>query len=179
MLFNLARLLAMRPGASEAHDYWNRLAVMGERLPATIRAFVCQEQNAMPAASCLRHTSQDIERSPWTWPLPRAGLERLSPEAERHVLQGWRAIPFDWFKDKLHGHIYRRPDGAGEVLEIDQFVQMQVLRGEPLGSVRALSAYCGQPLRQRTLSNGVVWSCADWAALALGDQVRELWWVAR
>jgi hypothetical protein len=65
----------------------------------------------MPAASCLGHTSQDIERSPWTWPLPRAGLERLSPEAERHVLQGWRATPFDWFKDN------RRPDGTGEVLE--------------------------------------------------------------
>jgi tetratricopeptide (TPR) repeat protein len=179
LLFNLARLLAVRSGAREADDYWNRLAVMGERLPATIRVFVCQEQSAMPAASCLGRTSQDIERSPWTWPLPRAGLERLSPEAERTTLQGWQATPFDWFKDKLHGHIYRRPDGVGEVLEIDQFVQMQVLRGESLGSVRALAAYCGQPLRQRTLSNGMVWSCADWAALALGDQVRELWWVAR
>jgi hypothetical protein len=109
----------------------------------------------------------------------RRSLERLSSQARQNRLQGWQAIPFDWYKDKLHGSIYRHPEGGAEVLELDRFVQMQVLRGERLGRVGDLAAYCARPVRQRPLVQGVVWSCNDWAALALGDTVKEVWWVAK
>jgi len=58
-------------------------------------------------------------------------------------------------------------------------MQMQVLKGDNLGTVHKLSSYCGQPLRQRTLARGVLWSCGDWAALALDGKVREVWRVLR
>jgi hypothetical protein len=71
-------------------------------------------------------------------------------------LQGWQAIPFDGYKDKLQGSFYRHPEGEAEVLELDHFVQMQVLRGERLGRVGELAAYCARPLRQRPLVQGIV-----------------------
>jgi Putative Zn-dependent protease, contains TPR repeats len=183
--FNLARLLAVRPRPSEARSHWNHLAAMSAQLPTPIRTLVCQEQSAVPPPSCLGSSPKSTQPLPWRWPLPRAGLERLSPEAIQNTLQGWQAIPFDWFKDKLHGHIYRRPDGGAAVLELDQFVQMQVLRGGPLGRVQDLAAYCAQPLQGATptttptVPRRVVRSCEDWAALTLGEQVQEVWWVAR
>jgi hypothetical protein len=54
----------------------------------------------------------------------KSGFEHLSAQARQTLLQGWEAISFDWYKDKLHGSIYRRPEGGAEVLELDHFVQM-------------------------------------------------------
>ncbi|MGH8535814.1 MAG: tetratricopeptide repeat protein [Gammaproteobacteria bacterium] len=179
LVFNLARLLSLRPRTAEARSHWNRLAGVNTLLPASIQAIVCQEQSVRPATACLQAASKSIQAAPWKWPLAENGFERLSPDGTEHSLRGWQTIAFDWFKDKLHGHIYRRPDGLAEVLELDQFVQMQVMRGERLGRVRDLRAHCAQRLKPRDLSQGVVWSCDDWAALISGDQIRELWWVAK
>ncbi|MFH0342935.1 MAG: tetratricopeptide repeat protein [Chromatiales bacterium] len=178
LVFNLARLLAVRPRAAEARSHWNRLAGLNTLLPASIQAIVCQEQSVRPAASCQRSSTKSVRPSLWRWPLSLTGFDGRSPEAMQSTLRGWQAIDFDWVKDRMHGHIYRRPDGLAEVLELDQFVQMQVLRGDGLGRVRDLGAHCAQRLKPRELSQGVVWSCDDWAALTSGGEVQELWWVA-
>ena len=177
--YNLARLLSVGSPPSAASGHWNSLAGMNTLLPAPIQMIVCQEQSVEPAPSCQRSSTKSVQRSPWRWPLPLTGFEGHSPEAMQTTLRGWQAIDFDWVKDKLHGHIYRRPDGLAEVLELDQFVQMQVLRGEGLGRARDLGAHCAQRLKPRELSQGVVWSCDDWAALSSGDEVQEVWWVAK
>jgi tetratricopeptide (TPR) repeat protein len=177
--FNLARLLSVRSRPTEARGYWNRLAETVGELPAPIQALVCQEQSVLPLQSCSRSSAKPAQPLPWKWPVSVTGFERLSPQAKQNSLQGWQAIPFDWYKDKLHGSIYRHPEGGAEVLELDHFVQMQVLRGERLGRVGDLAAYCAQPVRQRPLVRGEVWSCDHWAALTLGDTVKEVWWVAK
>jgi hypothetical protein len=109
----------------------------------------------------------------------KSGFEHLSAQARQTLLQGWEAIFFDWYKDKRHGSIYRHPEGGAEVLEPDHFVQMQVLQGERLGQVGELAVYCARPVRQRPLVQGIVWSGDHWAALALGDTIKEVWWVAK
>ena len=179
VVYNLARLLSVGSPPDAASRHWNSLAAKSALLPAPIQMIVCQEQSVEPAASCLRSSAKSVQPLPWRWPLPLAGFEGLSPEAMRSTLRGWQAIGFDWFKGKLHGHIYRRPDGAAEVLELDQFVQMQVLRGERLARAADLEAYCRQPVRPRPLPQGTLWSCDDWAALTSGDEVQEVWWVAK
>jgi len=88
-------------------------------------------------------------------------------------LNQWKKIPFDWYREKLHGHIYQRPDA--EVLERDDFMQMQVLKGGDLGTVKNLSDYCAHPLRQRQLARGILWTCGEWAALVFEDKVQEVW----
>jgi tetratricopeptide (TPR) repeat protein len=179
LLFNLARLLEVRSQPAEAQGYWNRLAQVAEALPAPIRDIVCRQQSALSPQSCLRTPAKSVRSVPWKWPLPVSGFERLSARSPEALLAGWRSMSFDWIRAKLHGQIYRSPEGGAEVLALDEFVQMQVLRGGPLGLVGGLSGYCGEPLRQRTLAQGEVWSCDDWAALALGEEVKEVWWVAK
>jgi len=56
VVFNLARLLLVRPRVAEAQSHWNRLAGMNTLLPAPIQTIVCREQSVQPAASCLRTT---------------------------------------------------------------------------------------------------------------------------
>lgn len=179
VLFNLGRLLEVRSRPSDARGYWNRLARLAEALPAPIRDIVCRQQSALSPQSCLRTRAISVRSIPWKWPLAVNGFERLSARSREAVLPGWRSLSFDWIRAELHGHIFRSPEGGAEVLELDQFVQMQVLRGGPLGVVGTLSGYCAEPLRQRALAQGVVWSCDDWAALAMGDTVQEVWWVAK
>jgi len=42
-------------------------------------------------------------------------------------------------------------------------------------TTKDLPNYCGQPLRQREVVSGRLWSCDDWAALVIGSQVKEVW----
>jgi len=179
VIYNLARLLSVGSPLGAASGHWNNLAAASTLLPAPIQMIVCQEQSVEPAPSCLRSSTKSVQPSPWRWPLPPTGFEGLSPEAMQSTLRGWQAIGFDWFKGKLHGHIYRRPDGAAEILELDNFLQMQVLRGERLARAGDLEAYCPQRLRPRLLPQGTLWSCDEWAALTSGDEVQEVWWVAK
>jgi tetratricopeptide (TPR) repeat protein len=183
LLFNLARLLDARPRPAEARVYWNRLASTAESLPLPIRDIVCRKQSkATLIQSChnsANGSAQPPQPLPWSWPVSVSGLERLAPEVERNTLRDWDATYFDWFKGKLHGHIYRRRDKKAEVLELDQFIQMQVLKGNRLAKVQDLASYCSQPLRQRSLAQGVVRSCDGWAALSTGNEVKELWWIAK
>jgi tetratricopeptide (TPR) repeat protein len=179
LLFNLARLLEIRPRSAEARSYWNQLALLANQLPEPIRALVCHRQSTLPPQSCGRLVVSPAKSLPWRWPLSVNGFERLSPQALRNALPGWKAISFDWYKEKLHGHIYQHPDGRAAVLELDQFPQMQVLRGTQLGTLQDIAASCSQPLRQRNLVQGVVWSCSNWAVLVKGEQVQEAWWVAK
>jgi tetratricopeptide (TPR) repeat protein len=99
--FNLARLLSVRPRPTEARGYWNRLAETAGELPAPIEVLVCQEQSALPPQSCPRSSAKPVQPLPWKWPVAASGFERLSPQVRQNSLQGWQAIPFDWYKDKL------------------------------------------------------------------------------
>lgn len=179
LLFNLARLLTVRPRPQEARSYWNRLAGVAAQLPTPISDIVCREQNALLPQPCAPTLSQPADPLPWKWPIRITSFEPLSPQIRQERLDGWKLIPFDWFKDKLHGIIYRRPDGKAETLELDHFVQMQVLKDSGLGGVEDVNRYCARPLRRRTIARGVVWSCDNWAVLVQSDQIREAWWVAK
>jgi hypothetical protein len=56
---------------------------------------------------------------------------------------------------------------------------MQVLKGSTLGPVNTISGFCQKPLRQRTLANGIIWSCDHWAVLTQDDKILEAWWIAK
>lgn len=173
--FNLARLLLLRPRAREARGHFNELAMRAGSLPGPIRTVVCKEQTVVQASSCTGTIDPLGAHTAWRWPLQLRGFSKLDPAA----LAGWERTPFDWYKSKLHGHIYRRPDASAEVLELDGFVQMQVLRGDQLGSEVKLRAKCAGALRQRSLGSDTAWSCGNWAALTRDGRVVEVWWVAR
>jgi hypothetical protein len=74
-------------------------------------------EGLLPLDSCGFFTAADECALRLTTGSPVSGLECLSVQARQTLLQGWEAIPFDWYKDKLHRHIYRHPEGRAEVLE--------------------------------------------------------------
>jgi hypothetical protein len=179
ILYNLARLWEIRPRPAQAHRYWNRLAYLSASLPESIRAIVCRQQSAVH--NCEGDKSNDSDkRPPWEWPIPFEWQPLSEQTTVMNELYRWeRPISFNWYREQLRGHIYQRPDGRVAVLELDDFMQMQVLKGDNLGHVSQLSNYCGQALRQRHLARGILWSCSDWAALTFEDKVEEVWRVLR
>jgi len=44
-----------------------------------------------------------------------------------------------------------------------------------LENINELSNYCGEPLRERSVVNNMLLSCDDWAALVIGEKVKEVW----
>jgi tetratricopeptide (TPR) repeat protein len=180
VLYNLARLLEIRPRPLEARQYWNRLAYKADSLPAPIRTIVCNQQSAVRNCGRRSLSASRALHTRWDWPIPFEWQSLSAQPAVINKLYAWgRPISFNWYREKLRGHIYQHPDGHIEVLELEDFMQMQVLKGDNLESVHKLSNYCGQPLRQRTLAKGELWSCGNWAALALDGKVQEVWRILR
>lgn len=178
IIFNLARLLDSRPRPSEARAYWNRLAVKAERLPNPIRDIVCGKKSEVNPMACNRIAQNSIQPLPWKWPISTTDGKPLSA-TNRQTLKNWKRVDVNWFAEGLQGRIYQRPDGKAEILELDQFVQLQVLKGKSIGNIRALSTYCDNPIRKRILVHGTVWSCGNWAVLAENDTIRQAWWIAK
>ncbi len=175
--FNLARLLQVRPRESEARKYWNQLAQVAQQLPDRIRAIVCREQRVLDFTDCeLIKFNKTSKLKQWPWPLPY-GHREPSP-AERKLLFDWEVTEFDWREKWRNARFYRNQDGSAEVLEIAGFLKMQVIRGQGLGSVKSLQAYCNNPIHDRTLAQGALWTCKkNWAALTFENNVREVWWL--
>ncbi|MDM8560712.1 tetratricopeptide repeat protein [Candidatus Parabeggiatoa sp. HSG14] len=178
VLYNLARLFEIRPRPAKARYYWNRIAYVANTLPDPIRTIVCRHQSAVK--NCNRNIKQTLHKQPpWKWPIPFEWQPLSEQMAVMDKLYEWgKPIAFNWYRgDKLRGHIYQHPNT--EVLELDDYMQMQVLKGDDLGTVNQLPNYCGQPLRKRTLATGVLWSCGEWTALAFDNKIREVWRILR
>jgi hypothetical protein len=158
--------------------YWDYLAHEANTLPEPIRALVCRQPNTVCDTKPSRH-----QPPPWKWPIPFGELQDFSKHRATLMnrLSDWEeATPIKFLPDNQVGHIYQHPHGRAEVLELDNYVQLQILKGDNLSSVNQLSNYCGQPLRQRTLARGDLWSCGNWAALTFdGQKVLEVWQVVR
>jgi len=153
--YNLARLLQIRPRPAQAEYYWNHLIDM----------------------QLKTKTKQSLR-----WKSPIAfNWQRISQQRKlvKRLYSWGRPTYFNWQKAKLKGKIYQRPDGKLEILELDDFIQMQVLKGKNLPKTHKLPKYCKQTLQQRRLINGILWSCNDWAALSFDGKVQEVWRVLK
>ncbi|OAD21099.1 hypothetical protein THIOM_003145 [Candidatus Thiomargarita nelsonii] len=158
VLYNTARLLEER-GRTGADEIWERLAQKVAELPKPIRDIVCKK------ADCpvQRYPSKKA-----TWDLP----VKLGVRAKRNkTLHKWQKLPFRLFK--IREQIYQHPDV--DVLALRGRVEMVVLKELGNLTIKDLPNYCGQPLRQRDVVSGTLWTCDDWAALVVGSGVKEIW----
>ncbi len=175
-VYNLARLMESRRRLAQAGHYWNRLTKHFDQLPNPIRTSVCRRQSVVSIEACDVSAPTAPKSSPWRFPLTNNQSER---QPRRTALADARVSSFDWYKDKLFGDIYIANDGSSEVLVLDDFLVMQVIKGDRLSTVSELVPLCERPLRRRSLVQGTIWSCVDWAAVAWGEDVREVWAVPR
>ncbi len=177
--YNLARLLELRPRPPESQDHWNRLAQAAAQLPEAVRKTVCAKQSLQPAAACLAPApSGAAVPLPWRWPVATEGALPLTPTLRAKLFRGWEAIPFDWFQAKLYGFIHRAPERRAEVMEMDQFIQLQVVKTGLNVTAEQLPKLCPSPVVRHRLLNGELFTCDHWAVLVRDQRPVEAWWIA-
>ncbi|HFD12129.1 MAG TPA: hypothetical protein ENJ32_06645 [Crenotrichaceae bacterium] len=178
VLYNHARLLSVRPRLIEAQKLWNRLRDYTDYLPAVTRKEVCSQQNLAPLTSCMRLSTKKATKPNWSW-LFTTSLNPLTNVERERLNANWQSIGFDWAAADLHGFIHQRSDDSIELLELNNTVQIQVLKGDPIADLTQINGYCKYPLIKRTLDADEVWSCDNWAVLVSNQQAREIWYIQK
>jgi tetratricopeptide (TPR) repeat protein len=162
VLYNMARLLELR-GRTGADEIWEGLAMQVGRLPVPIGEIVCGK------ADCPQRRSRSQKAS---WDLP----VKLGIRTKRHkMLSRWLKSSFRLYD--IFEQIYQ--DRSADVLALRGRIEMVVLKQFDSLSQGELEGYCGQPLRSRRVYGGILWSCEDWAALVVDEEVREVWVVKK
>jgi tetratricopeptide (TPR) repeat protein len=177
-VFNLARLTSLRDKSKKAQTYWNQLAKEAAALPAIVRSVVCFNQDLLPKQDCTGQVSHGFAKSSWRWPLPEMNSGLLTDQARASV-QNWRSQRIALDQSQLNGHLYTSPNDQSELLELDEFVQMKVLKNQNMGTIAKLPGTCKSALQRRTMAKGIVWTCRNWAVLTLNDTIQEAWWMAK
>ena len=178
--YNLARLLELRPRRQEADIHWQRLAEMDVQLPSWVRRQVCSRSLPPQVKACQEagRLASKIDVPSWKWPVTSLEPLPLTPGMRRRLFAGWESIPFDWYRAKLYGFIHRAPDHQAEVMEMDQFVQLQVTRQGLPDDVASLARICPQSLKHYRTLRGEVVVCDHWAVLVQEGRPIEAWWIA-
>jgi tetratricopeptide (TPR) repeat protein len=183
-LYNLARLYEVRQRPAEAKTNWDLLAGRMQELPEPIAKIVCERQKISSAKECPT-TAANVTDSANTkdyptfiqWPIPFAWNPLSGQASVQATLNGLKWIPVNLSSQaSLRGKIYYTAN-QDEVLELDDYLQMQVVKGEWV--LDAFRNECARPLRPRQVPSGTLWSCGKWAALEKGGKVREVWGVLR
>jgi tetratricopeptide (TPR) repeat protein len=177
LIFSVARLLERQGFSLDAKFYWDRLATVADQVPEPIWHLACDKRGFWQKffSRTCDNSVKETQPLPWRWPLSECARGGITPTVKHLRLAGWRSIDFDWAKPGLYGRIYQHPKDNAEVLEVDGFAQMQVLKAPNLPAIGNLQSLCAHPLRRRTLANGHILSCTDWAALIVDDELTELW----
>ena len=165
VLYNTARLLERRKRTG-ADKIWQRLARQLAYLPVPIRRIVCEK------TPCPQQSRQNSPKATWDLPV-KLGIET----GYNKTLRQWQESPVRLYD--LYEQIYRHPEGSAEVLALMELVEMVVLKKLDGLTINELPDYCGQPLRQCGVVNGMLWTCNNnWAALVVGEKVKEVWVVS-
>ncbi|MEM7020819.1 MAG: tetratricopeptide repeat protein [Pseudomonadota bacterium] len=162
IVYNTARLLTLR-GRSEARSLWQRLANAAEQLPTPIKAIVCRQQN------CSKAVKSDSPAKAWNLPIQPGAYLKRDVDAQT-ALKGWKTLGFDW-QMNLYGQIYQHPKNKLSILEMSGYAEIVVLK-TATETWADLQTRCGQALRA---SGKDLWSCRNWTAWVVDDEVREIW----
>ncbi len=131
-------------------------------LPLPIRRIVCEK------TACLPPPRKKVPKVRWQLPIP------LGTDTHRHrALHQWQKSEMRLYD--IYEQIYQHPAGKAEVLALRELVEMVVLKKPGPISGEDLPNYCGQPLQQRRVANGALWSCDHWTALVVNQKVEEVW----
>ncbi|WP_130470746.1 M48 family metalloprotease [Candidatus Magnetaquicoccus inordinatus] len=170
LLFNQA--IVLRKLGRDARSWWKRVAARKEPLPPRYARIAC----AVARLHCLVESK---EKEP-IWPLPVQPGEDLDAADRQKLFAGWHATHLGWLPDKQKGIAYRR-GGDVEVLDVDGYAAMVVLRDGRLGSASSLRNKLGAPLQIRPLAGDrEVWNYGRrWAVLVHNGMVMEVWIVHR
>jgi tetratricopeptide (TPR) repeat protein len=164
VFYNMAKLLELRKRTG-SNKIWQRLAKQMADLPIPIRRIVCEK------TACRQQPHQKVPKANWDLPI------KLGTDTNRNkTLRQWKKGEMRLYD--LYEQIYQHPNGKAEVLAMREMVEMVVLKKLEHITIKELPNYCGQPLHQRHIMNGTLWSCDHWTALVIDEKVKEVWVVS-
>jgi tetratricopeptide (TPR) repeat protein len=178
VLYNHARLLSVRPRKVQAQKDWNRLRTKVDNLPADIQKEICIRQNIDSLASCQNRNLKKITKLNWNW-LFSSGNQSLTSSDRRRIQTDWDSTSFDWASANLHGFIHQHNNEDIEMLEMNQSIQMQVLKGNSVVDINKINTYCAYPLIKQKQDVNEVWTCSNWAVLVANQQAKEIWYLQK
>jgi len=176
--YNLARLYDLKSRSNDAGSYWLELVKQSSKLPKPVRTIVCQKSQNILDVECEALIVSKKKLLPWDWPAQDFMKKRFQRFDINKALPNWNKLAFDWFQEKLQGNIVLNPENSASVLEMDNMLQMQVVKNH-LPALNEISQLCAHPLNQRQVAQGSLLSCNEWAVLVRNNQVTEAWWIAR
>ncbi len=179
--YNVASIYESRSNSAKARPYWKSAAQASASLPAQIRKLVCDQKDAR------NHCSEPLgilwKSSSLNSLLPLKFKGRwITLSRQRNVynkVKNWPSVSFDEEvnDDEVKGTIYVNPNSSVELLLLDDFPQMMVLKEHYLSKLKPLELEdeCVQPVRKRVIAQGVLQFCNDLAILKRGGAIREVW----
>ena len=178
--YNWAQLLEARGRSAESQ--WLKLTKHITELPWPISQMLCERlKTRSEVERCLNEISKSGTDKKIAFPesLPiQPGFDAWQLKKEEHPLHDWQKLSFHWRGEAANsGIIYHSPQDD-IVLEIDNVVEMVVLKQNLMPLEKFLQA-CGKPYYEKTVMNGKLWSYGHWAALIEGDRMKELWIVRK
>ncbi len=170
--YNLSILLEKRKRTGEAQAVWKKLVGNLESIPEPFKLNVCKKVD-IKGQNC---SVSKAKAPPLPWKIPaKVGSDLLEDENIKNMLTSWKHVSYNWQNGMISGRIYRNEAGSS-ILEVNEFLEMVVLRGKELGTFRDLIGRCGQPIEKvnvfgvRVLSYG-----SEWSALVKDGKVKEVW----
>ena len=175
--YNWARLLEARGRSAESQ--WRKLEEHRNDLPGSIAQMLCERLKDPPAIEkCLKEKKKAFanKKTSFHGPLPiQPGVVTWLTKKENHPLKNWEKRSFNWQGSTINsGVIYESPKGESVVLEMDDVVEMVVLKQIPEPLEKLLQEY-GQPGHKKPVLNGELWVYGHWTALVNQDKIQEIW----
>lgn len=173
--YNLARLYELRLRPAEAKTYWDKLLLVLAQLPNQIRTLVCDKTTSTcPVLPISNYPSKSMV----PWPIEFVWQPLSTQESIMSVLETYEQLEFKLSRQATsQGSIYYTPPRDRQVLEIGDYLNVQVVKGD--WALNEFTNECRSPLRQRLIASGTLWSCNKWAVLEKGGRVKEVWGVLK
>jgi tetratricopeptide (TPR) repeat protein len=173
VLYNLAMLNAL-PDKSQTKALWERLNAVAKTVPGPYQARICQqvtpdqckfENGAQETCAYSLKIKSPLQPGLDLWALPDGGAK---------LLRQWKSIPFQWSELNRNGRFFYLPDEDIEALEINNMIELVVIRGKRLNNATINIAVC--PASETDVSGGTIIRLdAQQALLTREDKSQELW----
>ena len=85
-------------------------------------------------------------------------------------------MPFNWQGSLFSGHVFHTRDDKKSVLEINEYIEMVVLKSIPSNNRKTMKQQFGNPTFKEIVGDKEIWSYGkNWAIVFAGDLAQEVW----
>ncbi len=174
--YNLARILSEQNQVEQATGLWKQLRASEADIPSPYYAQACDQVKTKTCQSPINQTT--LCNIPLAIQLPaQPGRDLWSlPGCKSDAIKDWQTQTLALLEENRPGHIHTAPDHNSQILEINCFVEMVVVKENSLKIAESLkfNERCRHAATETT-AGSVIPMSPHRAVLLRRDQAVELW----